>query len=113
MASILQQYFAYDSYFSSSQSYKSESELHLTDVGKPMLSSPQSLGSTESELLCITWYNYLTLASESSGSSHSAPSFGSRGMMIFLTCRFNLIIYFSKEILDFLFLAHGQLTSAE
>ena len=103
MDSILQQPFAYDSYFSSSQSYRSELELHLMDVDEPMSSSPRSLGLTISEFLCITWYNFLTLTSESSGSSHSAPYLGSRGMMTFFPCPFNLILSFSKEILDFIF----------
>ena len=104
MASILQQSFVYDSYFLNSQSYKSQSKLHPTDVGEPMSSSPRSLGSIVSKLFYITWYNCLILDFESSGSSHGAPSFGSREMMTFLPCPFNLI---SKEILAFIFLSYG------
>ena len=112
MGSMLQQSFAYDSYFSSFQSYRSESELHLTDVDNPMSSYPWSLGSIESRLLYIILYSCLTLASELSGSSHGVPSLGYKGMITFLPCLFSLILYFSNEILAFSFLAHGQSTRA-
>ena len=80
------------------------------DVGDPMSSSPWSLSSTESRLLCIILYSCLTLASESSGSSHGAPYLGSKGMITFLPCPFSLILSFSNEILAFIFLAHGRPT---
>ena len=110
MASMLQQSFAYDSYFSSCQSYRSESRLRPTNVGDPMSSSPWSLGSTVSRLLCIILYNFLTFASKSPSSSYGAPSLGSRGLITFFPYPFSLILSFSNEILAFIFLAHGRPT---
>ena len=82
------------------------------DVGKPNSISPQSLGSTVSKLLFITWYNFFTCSSKSSSSSHGDPSFGFRGMMTYFLCPFNLVLSFSMEILAFIFLVHGRSTRA-
>ena len=110
IAMTLQWSFAYNSYFANCQSYKSASKFYLTEVKDPMSSSPWSFGSTESRFLCMILYSCITLSSKSSGSSQGSPSLGSKGIIIFFPCPFNLILSFSSEIFSLIFLAQCRST---